>query len=77
MLQRFKRRRSREGGNPVAYVVKSLDPRLRGDDDSTYLIAGSIEVPQYQALELARRFRHFKPARRASARVWQFYADRV
>ena len=35
MLNRFKLRRSRVGGNPVAYVVKSLDPRLRGDDVST------------------------------------------
>ena len=26
----------------MAHVVKSLDPRLRGDDDSTYLIAASI-----------------------------------
>ena len=26
-------RRSREGGNPVSYVAKSLGPRLRGEDD--------------------------------------------
>ena len=32
-VNNFKLCRSREGGNPVACVEKSLDPRLRGDDE--------------------------------------------
>ena len=30
-VENSKLRRSREGGNPVSYVAKSLGPRLRGD----------------------------------------------
>ena len=48
MLKNFKLRRSRAGGNPVAYVAKSLDPRLRGDDDSTYLVAASIFTSKFR-----------------------------
>ncbi len=34
-------RRPREGGNPVSSAEKSLDPRVRGDDDRAYVeIAG-------------------------------------
>ena len=32
-IEPAKLRRSREGGNPVSYIAKSLGPRLRGDDD--------------------------------------------
>jgi hypothetical protein len=40
-------RRSREGGNPVAFVRTTLDPRFRGDDGITVFICRINRNPQY------------------------------
>ena len=50
MLKRFKYRRSRAGGNPVAHVVKSLDPRLRGNDGEL-----AVLIPLRVMRDLRRR----------------------
>jgi hypothetical protein len=46
-LKNFKFRRSRAGGNPVAYDVKSLGPSLRWDDEMSAAIHPDFSASRY------------------------------